>query len=327
MQLGVSGATQGAEAGSIVSSVSATLSTTVALSVDGTRNEGDAGVYDATLLRKQKASLNILTQDGDSIAIRFRSREAVAVQSTGQTAGAVDAAASVSSDLQLYSFASGQVQIAVEGQLDDDELTAIGDLLGKVHGLATDFFGGDMEAAFSAAADIGFDASEIASFSLRMSVRESMRAGFSPAAARPAPELPAAPTGEAAASGAAAGSAPAPASPGTAPVSAVQTPAPAEVAAPATTPEQPAAEEVPPAAPASAAADAPTLQSILGDYVQQVLGNLAGTMVTGKFEFSMSLKLRMVVAALQVPPQPEAAASPGAKLLGDTLQKVAASQA
>jgi hypothetical protein len=309
--LSASGTAESQTSGVVARSVSAALRGAVSASIGGTADSNDAVVYDAAMVRKQKASLNIVTQEGDAIAIRFRSREGVAVQS-GTTGS--DDAGGTTSGFRLYAFASGRVEIAVQGELDEDELKAIGELVEKVDALATEFFGGDFEAAFAAASELGFDSSEIASYSLKLSLRESARistptsAGSQGANSTPVPGP---------ASTAPSSIAPESALPPT-------EPPPTEPAAPGTEPSTTSA--TPPATEPAAPATPQSLQEILGGYVRQIMDSLAQTPSSGRIEFSMSWKLRLVATALESPAQPSAATSAGAKLLGETLQDVAASQ-
>ncbi len=58
--------------------------------------------------------------------------------------------------------------VSVDGDLDDDELNAIGNLLNKVENLSANFFEGDLDLAFSQASNLGYDTSEIVGFSLNL---------------------------------------------------------------------------------------------------------------------------------------------------------------
>jgi cell division septation protein DedD len=327
--LSVSGAAESQSPDEVARSVSAALRGTASASIGGTAASNDAVVYDAAMVRKQKASLNIVTQDGDAISIRFRSREGVAVQS-GSAGTAQDGSAST--DFRLYAFASGRVEIAVQGELDQDELKAIGELVEKVDTLATDFFGGDFEAAFAAASELGFDSSEIASFSLKLSLRESARISTRPALLQPEPAAPPSESSNATStSSPGATSAPVPGPASTAPSSSAPEstlpptePPPTEPAAPGTEPS--ASSPTPPVTEPAAPAASQSLQEILGSYVRQIMDSLAQTPSSGRIEFSMSWKLRLVATALESPAQSTATTSAGAKLLGATLQDVAASQ-
>ncbi|WP_394202991.1 DUF5610 domain-containing protein [Marinagarivorans algicola] len=57
---------------------------------------------------------------------------------------------------------------SVNGELDEDELNAINDLLGQVNNVAESFFGGNLEQAFDQAMNMGFDTGEIKDFSLKL---------------------------------------------------------------------------------------------------------------------------------------------------------------
>jgi hypothetical protein len=234
-----------------------------------------ASTQSTSYLRKDKASLAITTQEGDRVQIRFRSREGFVSQTATTTAGA--------EERRVYAFASGRVEIAVQGELDDEELAAISELVGKVEALATNFFAGDAQKAFAAAASLGFDAEQIAGFALRLSTRESLSRRSIGGPARPAADKPAiaAPAKTAAA---------APSSPAV--------PA-ADAAAPAVAPPADAAE----------AAKATAVQGSLADYLRGLLDTLATPSGAGRYTFSMQWKLEVVVAAVRAQ---EPAAQPGA---------------
>jgi hypothetical protein len=274
--------------------------------------------YDLAAMRRQKGSLSILTQDGDTVQIRFRSRAGVAVQSTTS-----ETAAGTSSTTTVHAFASGRVQVEVKGELDADELKAIGDLMARVDSLATQFFEGDTQEAFSAAAELGFDSAEIAGYALRMSVKESVRASAQVPSIAPSASTP---------DSAASASAP------SAPVT-VATDAPS-VEVPAATPpvETVAAEEAPtPEAPVAEAPVAPSpppnadplasLQQSLGTFLKQVLEELSSVSGTGRAEFSMHWKLQVLIQAVQTDPAAAASDPAGTQLATASLGDLAAAKA
>jgi hypothetical protein len=271
--------------------------------------------YDAALMRKQKASLDILTQEGDRVQIRFRSREALSLQSSVAAAGEVPTGSGIS----LYAFAAGRVEVTLQGELSEGELQAISALMEKVDALATDFFAGDMEAAFASAAALGFDSDQLAGYALRMSLRESVRiSGALPLAATPTPQAP-----EAQAPGAAAASAAVVAPPPAAlPVVAVPAAPSAAIIA-----DEPAVESSTAATTTGSSTPEASLQNTLGDYLRQVLGALAGPTSSGRLEFSMSWKLRIVIAAVESVPQGQSSNAAGTKLLTDSLHDLAANPA
>lgn len=272
--------------------------------------------YDLAAMRRQKGSLSILTQDGDTVRIRFRTREAVAVQSTTGADG--DGTSSTS----VYAFASGRVQVAVNGELDEGELKAIGELMDKVDALASQFFDGDAQAAFAAAAELGFDAGEIAGFALRLSVKEYATASAAPPAPVAAPALPAPPPSVAD---------PTPVTP--TPEPAVQgQPAAADIAANTPVVADAAPQGTPAAAPpvpeAPAAADpAATVQQTLGNFLKQVLEGLSAVSGGGRAEFSMRWKLQVMIEAVQSAPAAATSDPAGTQLVTDSLARLAAAQA
>ncbi len=58
--------------------------------------------------------------------------------------------------------------MSVKGSLDDDELQAIDDLLSEMTAVANQYFSGDVQTAIKQAEAMGYDASEIANFSLEL---------------------------------------------------------------------------------------------------------------------------------------------------------------
>jgi hypothetical protein len=61
----------------------------------------------------------------------------------------------------------------VKGELDEDELKAIGQLVADANELAEEFFNGDIETAFNQALEIGFDEQELSSFALQLTKVEN----------------------------------------------------------------------------------------------------------------------------------------------------------
>lgn len=288
--------------------------------------------YALTYTRKQKASLDILTQEGDRVQIRFRSREGVSTDTAAAAGG------------KVYAFAQGRVEISVQGELSGDELKAIGDLVSHVDTLANEFFKGDMHQAFATAAALGFDSSQIASFALQLSQDESLRqSGTLPAPAKPA--LPAAPaaatsaalTPTAASTAKVATGAKLPAN--TTPIS-LPEPRALDAVASAVTPSDATASDSTAgdsttstgsaAAPSSTASaitspdKAPSLQDTLIGFVRKILDNLGNVAGSGRVEFSLRWKLNLVVAAVAAAaPQAAQASNAGTTLLTQSLQDVA----
>lgn len=125
----------------------------------------------ARMTRKERGSLELTTQDGDVVRIQFRSieKQRLALES-------VDAGGMQATSVQIASTQRLRSSVEISGNIDAGELQAIQDFVGKIDALANDFFGGDLEAAFAAGSALEFDASEIARFSLKLSVAERVQA-------------------------------------------------------------------------------------------------------------------------------------------------------
>ena len=118
---------------------------------------------------KNRFSLDVLTAEGDRVSIRFRSREvtsAAFAQVSNESGTASAANASV--------LSRGRISIEVKGDLNADELAAINNLLDEVDSVATQFFGGDVQAAFAAAGRVGIESDTLSAFSLRLSYSRSV---------------------------------------------------------------------------------------------------------------------------------------------------------
>lgn len=97
-------------------------------------------------------SFDLKTRDGDTVTIRASAQE-INASKYGQER-------------------SSSFSIEISGELDEDELAAINDLLSQVNDLATTFFSGDMNKAFEQALNVGYDYEEIAQFALKLTHTE-----------------------------------------------------------------------------------------------------------------------------------------------------------
>lgn len=114
--------------------------------------------------RAREFSFELTTKEGDKITIKASSSEGLAIE-------AARGKNSVSEVKVSYS-ASESFSLSVEGELSDEELGAINDLLGRVNNLASEFFNGDIDLAFEQAMNLGYDAQQIARFSLNLAQAE-----------------------------------------------------------------------------------------------------------------------------------------------------------
>ncbi len=113
-------------------------------------------------------SLKLKTQDGDSVVINFASASSYQSSFGGYSDGEGNSAVAFSIDRSE----SSSYQFQVEGDLDDDEITAIQNLIQDVSLIADDFFDGDVQAAFDQASQFQMDKSELASMNLTLTRSE-----------------------------------------------------------------------------------------------------------------------------------------------------------
>ncbi|MDN3639554.1 DUF5610 domain-containing protein [Simiduia curdlanivorans] len=122
----------------------------------------------AGVVKAQKSfDFTVQTQEGDKVTISASSRFAAKGVESAQ-----------GSSLRVNQ--SQQFDLTINGDLNADEIAAINDLLSQVNDLSEQFFNGDLDAAFEAALDLGFDAEEIASFAvdLKYSVTQKVRTTY-----------------------------------------------------------------------------------------------------------------------------------------------------
>lgn len=121
--------------------------------------------------RAREFSFELTTKEGDKVTIRAASSEGMALEAGragrgGSSVSALNASYSVSQSFALN----------VEGDLSEDELVAINDLVGRVNNLAEQFFAGDLDGAFANAMSLGYDSEQIGRFSLNLAQAEIQQA-------------------------------------------------------------------------------------------------------------------------------------------------------
>jgi hypothetical protein len=186
----------------VADTLSARLESLLGALADGA--SGAAFTADAVL--RQKTTLQFVTQEGDVVDLTLRTRTALDMAgAAGSGADGVVAAGSA------RVIAGSRLAIHVQGNLNDEEMAAIQDVLTQVEDLAAQFYAGSVDTAFAAASALNIDGSQLAAVALDM--RQSLRLHAAAAViGSAAPAAPAAPTAAAAAGTAPA--APADAAPG-----------------------------------------------------------------------------------------------------------------
>ncbi|PUA29826.1 MAG: hypothetical protein B0W54_04525 [Cellvibrio sp. 79] len=117
--------------------------------------------------RAREFSFELTTKDGDKVTIKASSSEGFAAEAGRATRGNNSAGALNASYSSSQSFS-----LNIEGDLSEEELGAINDLLGRVNDLAGQFFNGNLDTAFEQALNLGYDDEQIGSFSLNLAQAE-----------------------------------------------------------------------------------------------------------------------------------------------------------
>lgn len=125
------------------------------------------GIYQAGYSKQvgydESLNLNVRTRDGDIVTIALRE--------TGYSSETMQYAKNANGEASTYEkgvYFSGEYSYQLEGDLDEGELAALNELFDQVNEIAGLFYDGDFNEAFSYAMEMGFDSTELASFSLNM---------------------------------------------------------------------------------------------------------------------------------------------------------------
>ena len=138
----------------------------------------------AQYAQSQSGGLKITTKDGDEVEISFgQSRQyqysaSERITSSANSNGDANAPATPESDVvarrslnvQLSEYRG--ISFSVQGELDDDELGAISDLVKQITDVSKSFFKGDLDIALDKALELGYDEKELAGFALKLNSRE-----------------------------------------------------------------------------------------------------------------------------------------------------------
>lgn len=127
---------------------------------------------------EKSGSILIRTRDGDEVTLSFESRSqfnAVSqtsyynVESQGDGNGSGQSSAQMMQQSVLYEyFEESGISFSLKGELDEDELKAISELVEDAQELADDFFSGNVDKAFSQALELGFDDKELVGYALQL---------------------------------------------------------------------------------------------------------------------------------------------------------------
>lgn len=113
---------------------------------------------------KQQFSFSLTTAEGDEITITADRSSHLYNASHQGTSNTLDI--QTSSNQQQFAF-------QVNGDLNEDELTAINDLLVQIMSLSEQFYSGDVGTAYQSALAMNYDSSEITAYALQLTQVES----------------------------------------------------------------------------------------------------------------------------------------------------------
>ena len=118
----------------------------------------------ADAYRENNFSLELTTQDGDRVTIDINRIRAASFSATQGSNGQGGSSLQVSGS----QFQSSSFELTVQGELDEDELEAINQLLTDIDAIAGEFYGGNFEKAFNLATELQLDKDELASLDLEL---------------------------------------------------------------------------------------------------------------------------------------------------------------
>lgn len=124
--------------------------------------------------REESQSLELTTADGDKVSLSFSSLQSAEYAETFAQLDTEEVQAQLSS--QSASVYQGvNFSFSVEGELDEDEIEAISDLVQELGELSDEFFTGNPDEAFERALALDFDESEIAGFAYEHTLKERVQ--------------------------------------------------------------------------------------------------------------------------------------------------------
>ncbi|MBR9791384.1 MAG: DUF4367 domain-containing protein [Gammaproteobacteria bacterium] len=138
----------------------------------------------AQYAQSQSGGLKITTKDGDEVEINFgQSRQyqysaSERITSSASSNADTNTPAAQQSDVTAQRSLNVQfseyrgISFSVKGELDEDELGAISDLVKQITDVSKSFFKGDLDTALDKALDLGYDEKELAGFALKLNSRE-----------------------------------------------------------------------------------------------------------------------------------------------------------
>jgi hypothetical protein len=125
----------------------------------------------AQVINKQRGELQIRTQEGDLVTLKFSNKVSTSIAGRVSGSGSTEV---MNAGVEMRSHS--RMSISVTGSLNDDELQAIYNLADEVGELTERFFSGNVDQALSQAMNLDYDSSQLADYSLDLRLKQSVRA-------------------------------------------------------------------------------------------------------------------------------------------------------
>jgi hypothetical protein len=124
-----------------------------------------------TYRRSERTSLTLETQEGDTVRLKIKATEMLAVDS-GKTGE--DGDEQIISELELEASSRTRIAIRVKGDLNEEEMAAIQSVIDQAGAMAENFFSGNTSDAFASASQLEIDATQLANVRIRMKTSEQL---------------------------------------------------------------------------------------------------------------------------------------------------------
>ncbi len=117
--------------------------------------ESSASVLAVDSRSRQGSIIRIRTQEGDIVSLRLMQMDSLSAMDVSNSDGS-------STFTEVGISSQSRLMLRVEGDLNAGELEAITNVFAQAEGIANEFFGGDIGAAFNLAEGFEFDADQLA---------------------------------------------------------------------------------------------------------------------------------------------------------------------
>ena len=126
-----------------------------------------SSITEANSTTSTRSVIKIRTQEGDLVKLNLRNYESLSATNTHETSGETE-----SSFSDFSSISGTRLMLKVEGHLNDSELEAIENIFVQAEAIASEFFDGDLEAAFSLSQSLNVDNDQLATVKMRFGIRQ-----------------------------------------------------------------------------------------------------------------------------------------------------------